>query len=134
MGVWLLAKGTLQVEPPLDEDTVWEYIEFSRNTWPNEYMRMDEVFANPWFFNDENELISIPCKFAECSVWLPYIARFFNDRGYVLTGDPDIVGEGESGFHWKANAKAYDSWRQRVELLIRMNVKHHLYGHCIISM
>lgn len=113
MGNWLLARGRLEIEPPVTEDVVLEYIDFCKNTWPEEYKRVDERFANPWFFDGNSSLLSITCKFVEFSVWLPYIKNFFRDRGYEVTGDLDVVGECEEGYDSDANEEEYQIWRKR---------------------
>lgn len=117
MGVWMRGQGRLRVVPAPDEKLIQEYRLFSRYSIPDSY-RPDEPFTNTWFFDKNNRLACLPGKFAEPSIWLDHLKKwFFEPRGYQLVGDPDIVGETECDF-WNQKLleeldNEYEEWRDR---------------------
>ncbi|HKM35295.1 MAG TPA: hypothetical protein VJY54_11210 [Lachnospiraceae bacterium] len=118
MGVWLSAKGELEVTPAVDDELIRDFIHFSEYTCPDKYW--DEKFINTWFFNSENKLICHEGKFAEPSIWYEHLRKnFFEPRGYSLIGDPQIIGECDEGFQELVSEREveYQVWKQRKELL-----------------
>lgn len=113
MGVWMIATGTLELDPEPNEELIEAYIKFSRET--NPYERLDENFQNPWFFDENNRIQCKAGKFAEPSVWLEEITAFFNNHGYNLIGDALIEGEDFEHF-WEISDMKYESflmWKKR---------------------
>lgn len=118
MGVWMIATGVLRIEPEPDDALIRDYIYFSENT--NPYKEMEEHFPNPWFFDSDNHLQCAAGKFAEPSVWLNYIRKFFGERGYRVIGDPEIEGEFMASF-WevcKEKERQYEIWKDRKKSLV----------------
>lgn len=118
MGVWISAKGKYEINPPVDDNLIREYIEFSEQTCPDSYA--NEKFFNVWFFDQENRLMCHAGKFAEPSVWIDHIREyFFEPRGYELLGDVEIIGECDDewfGRFWefeKSKEDEYNIWRER---------------------
>jgi len=121
MGVWLGALGRLEVVPEPDEKLMKEFYEFSNSTCPKSY-RADEVFANSWYFDEDNRLASGIGKFAEPCVWYDHLKEnFFEPRGYQLIGDPHIIGECDPdiGFDfWEFGQERYEEskrWLDKVK-------------------
>lgn len=116
MGVWMIGKGDISINPPVDEELIKEYIQFSKRYIPEEYR--DEWFPNPWFFDENNKLISIAGKFAEPSIWYRHIKKeFFEPRGYELEGNVEFPGDMDSEF-WKTCEevdKKYRQWKMRMD-------------------
>ena len=119
MGVWMIATGSISIKPQVDDILIKEYIKFSNNCFPKEYV--EEGFSNTWFFDENNKLISVAGKFAEPPIWYCHLKEnFFEARGYELEGELEIIGEGEKGFieaceksmekyqQWKIRRKSYD--------------------------
>ena len=95
MGCWMGALGSLTITPEPGNDLIMEYVEFSKHACPKGYHE-DEIFRNPWYFDEENRLASGIGKFAEPSIWYRCLKEeFFEPRGYQLCGDPLFVGEVE---------------------------------------
>ena len=117
MGCWMGASGRLTIVPEPDKDLMMEYADFSKHVCPKGY-RKDEVFSNPWYFDECNRLASCIGKFAEPSVWYRCIKEeFFEPRGYHLYGDPLFVGEGELDI-WELGEKRRQElqlWQKRLE-------------------
>ena len=117
MGVWMRARGRLKVVPEPTEQMIKEYRVFSHYSIPDSY-RPDEPFANTWFFDDEKRLTCLPGKYAEPSIWLDHLTKwFFDPRGYKLEGDPEIIGECDEDF-WDTQindklSKEYDEWLKK---------------------
>ena len=114
----MIAAGKLAVEPKVDDGTIREFIQFAEDTCPAEYY--DEKFTNTWFFDDDNNLISHEGKFAEPPIWYEHLkSNFFEKRGYVLSGDPYILGEGEEGYEeiCKERFEEYKKWIGRLKML-----------------
>ena len=118
MGVWLSAKGRLEVLPPPDHQLLMDFWLFSENSWPDDYRRMDERFANTWFFDENNRLACTAGKFAEPCVWYEWMKEhFFTPRGYELVGDVEIIGEGDEGIFDQNVLDEYYAWKKRVSQL-----------------
>lgn len=114
MGCWMVARGVLEVKPEADFKLIKDYISFSKKF--NPYQNVDECFANPWFFDENNNLQSDIGKFGEPSVWYKEIKMFFEERGYSLIGDADFIGEGETRDFWELcdkQHKLYMKWKER---------------------
>lgn len=119
MGLWIIGTGVLKIEPIPEDDLIRDYIDFSESV--NPYEEYDDFFANPWFFDDGNNLQSIAGKFAEPSVWLKYIYSFFEERGYKIIGDAEIAGEDLQNF-WEISEEKYSNyknWLIRKEELLK---------------
>ncbi len=117
MGCWMGALGRLIIIPKPDNDLIMEYVSFSKSVCPKGYHE-DEVFRNPWFFDEENRLASCTGKFCEPSVWYKCIKEsFFEPRGYHLCGEPLFVGETDPGFLEleESRYREWQVWRQRVK-------------------
>ena len=111
MGVWMIGTGNISIKPQVDETLIEEYIRFSENCYPEEYVR--EKFSNTWFFDENNKLFSIAGKFAEPPIWYRHIKEnFFENRGYELEGEIEILGECEPGFDEvvKTSEEKYKKW------------------------
>lgn len=114
MGVWMRARGRLKIVPEPTEQMIKEYRVFSHYSIPDSY-RPDEPFPNTWFFDNEKRLACLPGKFAEPSIWLDHLTKwFFDPRGYKLEGDPEIIDECDEGF-WDTQinaelSKEYNEW------------------------
>ena len=118
MGVWLSAKGRLEVVPHPNDELLIDFWRFSRNSWPEDYERMDERFANTWFFDENNRLACTAGKFAEPCVWYDWMKEhFFKPRGYELIGDLEIIGEGDEGIFDQGVLDEYYAWKRRVSEL-----------------
>ena len=126
MGVWLRARGRLEVLPPPDDKLQVDFWRFSCNTWPEDYRRMDESFANSWFFDEDNRLASTAGKFAEPCVWYDWMKEhFFDPRGYKLVGDLDIIGEETEDLWDLSIEEEYAAWKKRVIALCQKEVDNH---------
>lgn len=114
MGVWLIAKGELDLNPKLDEEIIKEFVNFSEQTCPEGYG--EEKFGNVWFFNQQNKLLCCGGKFAEPSIWYEHMEKnFFKPRGYQLIGNVEILGECDEGYQelLEANTREYQKWLVR---------------------
>lgn len=115
MGIWLRANGRLTVLPPPDEKLLLDFWRFNKETWPEAYMRIDERFPNPWFFDKNNSLACVGGKFAEPHIWFNWMKEhFFIPRGYELVGELDIIGEGDSDIFAEDVLDEYNAWIQKV--------------------
>lgn len=67
----------------------------------------------------DNHLQCAAGKFAEPSVWLNYIRRFFGKRGYRVIGDPEIEGEYMDSFGevCKEKERQYKLWKDKKKAL-----------------
>ena len=65
--LWMIGTGNISIKPQVDESLIIEYIQFSKESFPEEYG--EESFSNTWFFDKKNRLFSIAGKFAEPSIW-----------------------------------------------------------------
>ena len=111
MGCWMGALGRLMIIPEPGNDLIMEYADFSMCACPKNYHE-DEVFKNPWYFDEESRLASCTGKFAEPSVWYRCLKEeFFEARGYQLIGDPLFVGEEEVNL-WELEEKRYLEWKK----------------------
>ena len=54
MSVWMIGTGNISVKPQVDESLIMEYLQFSKECFPEEYG--EEKFSNTWFFDEENKL------------------------------------------------------------------------------
>ena len=109
MGCWMGALGRIRISPEPDNDLIMEYAAFSKCACPKKYHE-DEVFSNPWYFDENNMLASCIGKFAEPSIWYQCIKEdFFESKGYELSGEPLFVGEGELDI-WKLGEDRYQEW------------------------
>ena len=116
MGVWMIGTGNISVKPRVEEALIKEYIQFSESCFPKEYRK--EIFPNTWFFDENNKLFSIAGKFAEPSIWYPYIKeKFFEARGHELEGEMTIIGECDQGFEeaCEKSKEKYQQWKRRVD-------------------
>ncbi len=114
MGVWLIAKDRIKIEPEVDEKLIREYLQFSRETCPKDYL--SEKFFNTWFFDENNNLISHEGKFAEPEIWYGHLRdNFFRPRGYAVKEDVEIIGEVEEGFSelCAERLEEYKRWEER---------------------
>ena len=119
MGVWLSAKGRLEVVPQPDDELLIDFWIFSRYSWPEDYERMDERFTNTWFFDENNRLACTAGKFAEPCVWHDWMKEhFFTPRGYELVGDIEIIGEEDPEIFNEVVLKEYYAWKERVSNLM----------------
>ncbi len=110
MGCWMGALGKLTIIPEPGNELIMEYAEFSKSACPKDYHE-EEIFSNPWYFDEENRLASCVGKFAEPSVWYQFLKEdFFEPRGYQLCGDPMFIGEEELNF-WEIGEKRYLEWK-----------------------
>ena len=110
MGCWMGALGKLTIIPEPGNELIMEYAEFSKSACPKDYHE-EEIFSNPWYFDEENRLASCVGKFAEPSVWYQFLKEdFFEPRGYQLCGDPTFIGEEELNF-WEIGEKRYLEWK-----------------------
>ena len=125
MGVWLSAKGRLEVVPQPDDQLLVDFWIFSLYSWPDDYKRMDERFSNTWFFDENNRLACIAGKFAEPCVWYDWMKEhFFHPRGYEVLGDLDVIGEGDEGIFDQEVLDEYYAWEKRAsELCERQHCK-----------
>ncbi len=117
MGVWSGALGRLTVVPEPDNNLILEYVDFSKHACPK-YYREDEVFRNPWYFDENNRLASCIGKFAEPSIWYECLKEeFFEPRGYHLCGDPEFVGEMDLDIWELEESRCQERllWRKRVD-------------------
>ena len=123
MGVWLSAKGRLEVVPQPDDQLLVDFWIFSKYSWPDDYKRMDERFSNTWFFDENNKLACVAGKFAEPCIWYAWMKEhFFLPRGYDVIGDLEIIGEGDEGIFDQDVLDEYYAWQQRAaELCERQN-------------
>lgn len=116
MGVWMIGTGSISIKPQVEKNLIKEYIQFSKNCFPEEYGK--ENFSNTWFFDENNKLFSIAGKFAEPSIWYRHIKEnFFEVRGYELEGEVTIIGEDEPGFGeiCEKSEKKYRQWKMRIK-------------------
>ena len=102
MGCWMGASGRLTIVPEPDKDLMMEYADFSKHVCPKGY-RKDEVFSNPWYFDECNRLASCIGKFAEPSVWYRCIKEEF------FEGELDIWELGEK------RRQELQLWQKRLE-------------------
>ena len=117
MGVWMIGTGNISIKPKVDENLIKEYIQFSKNCFPEDYG--EEIFSNTWFFDENNKLFSIAGKFAEPSIWYRHIKEnFFEARGYELEGEMTIIGECETGFKeaCERSEETYWKWKMRINI------------------
>ena len=95
------------------EEAIWDVgwgLWESKSACPKDYHE-EEIFSNPWYFDEENRLASCVGKFAEPSVWYQFLKEdFFEPRGYQLCGDPMFIGEEELNF-WEIGEKRYLEWK-----------------------
>ena len=122
MSVWMIGTGNISVKPQVDESLIMEYLQFSKECFPEEYG--EEKFSNTWFFDEENKLFSIAGKFAEPSIWYHHIKEnFFEPRGYELEGEMTVIGECELGFAevFEKSEEKYQQWEVRI--FERVNIK-----------
>ncbi len=121
MGCWMGALGRLLIVPEPDNDLILEYSDFSKSACPEGY-REDEVFSNPWYFDEKNRLASCIGKFSEPSVWYRCLKEsFFEPRGYCLCGDPLFVGETDLDI-WELGDSRHQEqqvWLKRVNTMKR---------------
>lgn len=96
MGCWSVGLGRIKIEPEVTDELIGEYKEFSRRA--EAFQDREEIFGNPWHFDEDNMLVCFPGKFCEPSEWFNEVKSFFEQKGYRLIGDPDIVWEGDSRF------------------------------------
>ena len=118
MSVWMIGTGNISVKPQVDESLIMEYLQFSKECFPEEYG--EEKFSNTWFFDEENKLFSIAGKFAEPSIWYRHIKEnFFEAKGYELCGEMTIIGEGDPGFEetCERSEEKYQKWKKRKEYI-----------------
>ena len=47
MGVWMIGTGSISIKPQVEKNLIKEYIQFSKNCFPEEYGK--ESFSNTWF-------------------------------------------------------------------------------------
>jgi len=114
MGVWLIGTGNISIKPQVNEELIKEYIQFSQNCFPEEYG--EERFSNTWFFDEENNLVSLAGKFAEPIIWYQHIKEnFFEPRGYTLEGEMIVIGEGNLDYEENIikSEKKYQQWKYR---------------------
>ena len=117
MGVWMIGTGNISIKPQVDEDLIKEYIQFSKNCFPEDYG--EELFSNTWFFDENNKLFSIAGKFAEPSIWYRHIKEnFFEARGYELEGEMTIIGECETGFKEACERSEEKYWKWKIRINI----------------
>ena len=116
MGVWMIGTGSISIKPQVDEALIKEYIQFSKNYFPEEYRK--EHFLNTWFIDENSKLFSIAGKFAEPAIWYRHVKEnFFEARGYELEGEMTVIGECDSGFEevCKKSEKKYQQWKKLKE-------------------
>ncbi len=117
MGCWMGALGRLTIIPEPGEDLLMEYVDFSKSPCPKNYNK-EEIFRNPWYFDEENRLASCIGKFAEPSVWYQCLKdEFFEPRGYHLCGDPLFVGEEDMDL-WilgEDRSREWKQWQNRLD-------------------
>lgn len=119
MGVWLRAKGRLEVLPPPDDKLMIEFWCFSETECPEEYLKRGERFCNVWFFDENDRLACKEGKFAEPTIWMNFLKKeFFEPRGYQVIGDLDIIGEGDPGMMYQKIINEYWRWKQRLARMI----------------
>lgn len=117
MGCYFSANGKLVVKPEVTEDLIKEYIDFSRNNFPDDYCR-ENNWGNPWIFDSDNLLICLMMKYGGPIEWYEFIKKeFCEKRGYELIGEMLLCGEGDTDF-WDIEKKKlreeYVEWRERV--------------------
>ena len=115
MSVWMIGTGSISIKPQVDENLMKEYIQYSKDCFPEEYG--GEKFSNTWFLEENNKLFSIAGKFAEPLIWYRHIKEnFFEARGYELEGEMVIIGECEPGFEeaCKESEEKYRQWERRM--------------------
>ena len=84
----------------------------------------EEGFSNPWFFDENDKLVSRAGKFAEPSIWYRHVKEnFFEAKGYELEGEMIIIGEGEPDFieTCKKSEGEYQKWKSRIDIAVRHN-------------
>lgn len=113
MGVWMIGKGDISINPPVDEELIKEYIQFSKRYIPEEYR--DEWFPNPWFFDENNKLISIAGKFAEPSIWYRHIKKEFLNQ---------------EDMSWRETWNSLEIWIQSFGKLVKKSIKSTGNGKC----
>ena len=115
MSVWMIGTGNILIKPQVDESLIMEYLQFSKECFPEEYG--EEKISNTWFFDEENKLFSMAGKFAEPLIWYDHLKEnFFEARGYELEGEMTIIGECEPGFKEvsEKSEKKYQQWKRRM--------------------
>ena len=117
MATYLRGRGVLTVSPKPDDELLIEYWCFSATKCPKEYR--SQKFYNPWFFDEDNNLVCQAARYAEPGIWYGFLkSEFFEKRGYELTGDIDIVGENSADLFTIEMIDKYDGWTGRIGKLI----------------
>ena len=115
MGVWMIGTGSISIKPQVDEALIKEFIQFTKDCYPEEYE--GENFSNTWLFDENNKLFSIAGKFAEPLIWYRHIKEnFFEARGYELEGEMTVIGECDPGFEEgiEKSKEKYQQWKMRM--------------------
>lgn len=91
MGIWLINKKTIRLEPAVDDAFILQFDEFCKSNYP--YPEDTDPYCPcPWFFTESNELTSYATKFGEVSTWYNFLVeKLFRPQGYTVIGDPEIV-------------------------------------------
>lgn len=118
MGCWIMAKDRIQAIKKADLKLMQEFYRFGGRHYPDDYVRMDEYFSNPWFFDYDGRLTSIAGKFAEPSIWYEHFKEhFFEPRGILVPENIEIADEWDWEFWTVAEARynEYKDWQTRME-------------------
>lgn len=119
MGVWMIGTGSISIKPQVDETLVKEFIQFTKDCYPEEYG--EEKFSNTWLLDENNKLFSIAGKFAEPSIWFRHLKEnFFEARGYELEGEMTVIGECDPGFEEaiEKSKEKYQQWKMHKDIWI----------------
>ena len=95
MGVWLMNKNPVRLNPEVDDDFILKYDYFCRAHYP--FGNFTDPFCScPWYFTENNDFTAFAGKVAEAAGWYDLIVKnFFTPMGYTVVGDPEIVQEFE---------------------------------------
>lgn len=114
MGAWIIAKGRLEIEPKPDKMLISDFNRFVEETCPPAYF--SEKLENPWFFDENNNLISCEGQFGEPCVWYYHLKdNFFRLWGYILKGDPELISAMDEDYKetCRERNKEYKKWLKR---------------------
>lgn len=121
MSIRSVLQKKIRITPEINDAFILLFEKISLENNPEEMHK--ELFENPWFVDEDNNLVAFPSKYGEAESWFPILKEYvFTPLGFKLEEEPVYMQEYTCA---KSESESYflkfQSWKARVNAAQQRN-------------